>query len=294
MYPQHFNPWQTAHYHAHHPGPMVSTRRTPRDIAQPAPTNPPSEGHLTPNPLNTPPAQEIDPRFTGLLPMIYGADLTISHLSQDADTFTPFYRGRNSRVRADNDPTLDPVQGFIHPDDPIYKYGGPVYRVQHPTFGLMDTMVCNTDVCAVCNFQLPIAFAVPGPEESPTQGLPFVHTLRDCREVEEDGALQFWQTARHALFVEEYPASMERARVRFVNVGMLATREAMCCVPEECGECKGLVGMERLESQDGSLVVWKKKEGDGGGEKERAGEKDGDGGKKRAGSMGPPPKPQPK
>ncbi|KAK4500622.1 hypothetical protein PRZ48_008811 [Zasmidium cellare] len=266
---------------------MVSTRGSTREVVKAGPDPLPTHGHPPP----------IDPRLTAPLPMIHGADLTLSHLTHDPATFIPFYGGRHSRIKPENDPSLDPAQGFLHPSHPIYKFGGPVYRVQHPMLGLMDTMLCNTDVCAVCNHRVPLEF-VPKVEESPSKGLPFVHSWRDCREVEEDGTLQYWQTSRVAMFVEEFPKEMRVAKVRFVMMGMAGPRDAVVCVPESCKECKGLIGMERVESEDGSLIVWKKKEAGKenvvGEQSGAAGQKDGGAGKKKVGLMGPPPRPHPK
>lgn len=105
----------------------------------------------------------------------------------------------------------------------------------------MDIMFSDADVYTACNGKLEPDLVVPEPEHNLTGGRPFVQTLRDCREEEEDGTLTFWQTQKLVVFQEEYAPGMRVGRARFTTAGMLGTGEAMVRVPESCEVCKGLV-----------------------------------------------------
>lgn len=97
-------------------------------------------------------------------------------------------------------------RAFVDQTSPLYKYGGIVRRVRNGTASMntMDVMVCDADECDFCGTYDPNAGKdrhtldkeaqaaehndeIPGPDESPWLGLPWVHAVRDLRNSSPGG-----------------------------------------------------------------------------------------------------------
>ncbi|CZT23112.1 uncharacterized protein RCC_08822 [Ramularia collo-cygni] len=139
-----------------------------------------------------------------------------------------------------DEPRFRYARGFKFNGDehPAWSHAGQVMRIVADQDiattvprRLEDVMVCSRHYCEMC-FDTSWDEELEG--DSPTGGLPFVHT-KDCIE-EDDGILVFAPDLGQD-YEDEVECRMERKRVRFFHGDESAVVLSAVCVAESCQRC---------------------------------------------------------